>query len=296
MRLAALGDIHLAHDLEARNDRGLNLFGRRSHFLEHAVDTEPHADMILVWLNVNVGGLVGDRLTEQQVHILHQRSVGGVLDGRQHVDGRLLVHDVFHQAAKLGLRAVEHVDARVDLILDGARELDVLLGDGLQVVLNLPIHRRLRVSDHDQIVAFEANRDDSEPTGLVTRDHPDRFLIHGRVHDLDELHAGGLYGVTDDVAAGDRSLLDQYGQNGLAANIDELLSLEELFLGDHTLTDEDVGDGLTHAAPSAAARKPALRRARCRSDTRGTTSSASRAVISPASTSRTASCWKVRIP
>jgi hypothetical protein len=54
---AALGDVELAHDLDAAEDGGVVLAGDGGHGgLEHAVDAVLDVDIVVVGLDVNVGG------------------------------------------------------------------------------------------------------------------------------------------------------------------------------------------------------------------------------------------------
>ena len=41
LRHEPLGDVHVRHDLDARNQRGVELFGRRRFFLKQTVDPVP---------------------------------------------------------------------------------------------------------------------------------------------------------------------------------------------------------------------------------------------------------------
>src|SRR4029077_20029109 len=51
----ALGDVQLAHDLDARDDGRMVLLGDRRHRLcEHAIDTELDAYRVVLGLNVNI--------------------------------------------------------------------------------------------------------------------------------------------------------------------------------------------------------------------------------------------------
>ena len=100
LRQALLGDVELRHDLDARDhqrrDRALGL----QHLAQHAVDAEAHDQAVLERLDVDVGGVLLDRLGEhgvdqaddrrivvavEQVGLLGQflrqmRQVGGVVE------------------------------------------------------------------------------------------------------------------------------------------------------------------------------------------------------------------------
>jgi hypothetical protein len=70
---APLGDVEVREDLEAGDQRRLHL-GRRPHdLLEHAVDAVADADVLLVALEVDVGGAAGDGVVEDAVDQLDDR-------------------------------------------------------------------------------------------------------------------------------------------------------------------------------------------------------------------------------
>ena len=54
LRQAALGDVELGHDLDARDDRGLQPARRRLDVVEHAVDAVADLDLVLERLDVDV--------------------------------------------------------------------------------------------------------------------------------------------------------------------------------------------------------------------------------------------------
>jgi hypothetical protein len=54
LRQAALGDVEVGHDLDARGDRVLQLERRLHHLVEHAVDAVADAELLLVGLDVDV--------------------------------------------------------------------------------------------------------------------------------------------------------------------------------------------------------------------------------------------------
>ena len=62
LRQAALGDIQLGHQLQARDDGGLQLARRRLLVEQHAVDAVADAEFLLERLDVDVAGALLDRL------------------------------------------------------------------------------------------------------------------------------------------------------------------------------------------------------------------------------------------
>ncbi len=67
LRQALLGDVELRHDLDARHDERRDGAFRLQHLAQHAVDAEPHRHAVLERLDVNVRGVVLDRLRQQRV-------------------------------------------------------------------------------------------------------------------------------------------------------------------------------------------------------------------------------------
>ncbi len=110
LREAALGDVELAHDLETRCDRVLEL-ERRGHLLdEDAVDAVTNAELLLVRLDVNIARALLDRVEQDHVH---EPDDGRVLARFFELEG---VHVLF-LAGELDLRLVE---AGHDLVVRGA--------------------------------------------------------------------------------------------------------------------------------------------------------------------------------
>ena len=80
LRQPALGDVEVRHDLQTGEDRCLQPFRWRQHFVQHAVHPEPDPENLLVRLEVNVGGALLDRVDQHHVHQLHDwRFVGRLL-------------------------------------------------------------------------------------------------------------------------------------------------------------------------------------------------------------------------
>ena len=109
---ALLRDVQLGHDLEARGQRVLQLHGQGHDVVEDPVDSEPDAELLLVGLDVDVGGPALQGVDEQDVRELD--------DGRR-------------------LRGLGE-NAQVDLVLGLRHRLHVrlVLGDGVDVHLGQP--------------------------------------------------------------------------------------------------------------------------------------------------------------
>ncbi len=68
LRQAALGDIELGHQLQARDDGGLEFARRRVLIEEHAIHAEADAEFLFERLDVDVAGALFDGLRDHGVH------------------------------------------------------------------------------------------------------------------------------------------------------------------------------------------------------------------------------------
>ncbi len=146
LREALLGDVELGEDLDARDD-GVAQFHRGGHHLvEDAVHPEPDPELLLIGLDVDVGGLALDGVGEDEVD---QPDDGGLLGLRLqfgHVHGLIVlqhlhrgvlrrgqvVHDLFQLHGVVG--AEVFVEGADDGHVGGHHGLDVVAGEELEVV------------------------------------------------------------------------------------------------------------------------------------------------------------------
>ena len=75
LRHAALGDVEVGDDLHARDDGGHRAGGHDGGLVEHAVDPEADAHVLVAGLEVDVGGAALDGLGDDLVHELDDRRV-----------------------------------------------------------------------------------------------------------------------------------------------------------------------------------------------------------------------------
>src|SRR5260370_19675279 len=124
LRHAALGDIELAHYLDARNDSGVVLLRDRRHGLgQHAVNAELDADRIIAGLDMNIAGPPLQRSEDGGIHEPDDRAhvtLGGQLVNRNAlVAAFLLVDDVQREALasvlKYALRLLRLLENFCDL-------------------------------------------------------------------------------------------------------------------------------------------------------------------------------------
>ena len=77
LRQAALGDVQLGHQLQARNDGGLQLARRRLLVEQHAIHAEADAELFLERLDVDVAGALLDGVGDHGVHQADDRRFAG---------------------------------------------------------------------------------------------------------------------------------------------------------------------------------------------------------------------------
>ena len=78
---ALFSDIEVAHDLDARGDAGLKRARKRLHgLIEHVVDPEAYADLLLERFDVDIAGSLLHGMLEQRVH---QANDGRIVRGFQ---------------------------------------------------------------------------------------------------------------------------------------------------------------------------------------------------------------------
>ena len=145
---AALGDIQLGHDLEARGDGVFEFQRRLHHLVEQAVDAVAHTHRLLVRLDVDV--------RRAALHGVHEDEVHQLDDGRLFRRALQIVGvQFFFGAPELNVDVVKAVDdvlvrqRRVVRLLDGlldrrlARDddFDVVAGDELEIVDGVDVRR-----------------------------------------------------------------------------------------------------------------------------------------------------------
>ena len=169
LRQAALGDVQAAHDFEARSERELHGFGRRSGVGQHAVDAVTKAQLSFERLDVDVARAVFDGLDENQVGQLDDGSFlagSGELVEVDFLDGFLreldvvirnlvfllvaLLDDVLHRSALGGIEVVELVD---DRFIGSDQRSDFKAGDAADVVDGEHVER---IGHRDEQLVFEA--------------------------------------------------------------------------------------------------------------------------------------------
>ena len=118
LRHALLGDVELRHDLDARDDRAVELLGDRPHRrLQHAVDAVLHVDRVVLRLDVDVARAPLDRGVDRRVDQPDDRADVA----RQPLDGEAVVAVLLFlqqlQLEALG-RLLEHALRALALLQD----------------------------------------------------------------------------------------------------------------------------------------------------------------------------------
>ena len=181
LRHAALGDVELAHDLDARNDGRMPVLGDRRHgVVQHAVDAVLDGDFLVARFDVDVARAPLERVEDGRVDQLDDRrdvAVGGreAVDRQRlvlivlvadHVEREALGHLFEHALRLLGLleqigdlRERRHLDAQ--LLVEQQRQLVdqpqvARIGQG-------DIERAvLRVQRHEVVAEHQIDRDRAE--------------------------------------------------------------------------------------------------------------------------------------
>lgn len=254
-----LGDVHAAHDLDAGGQRLLELLGDGEDLVEDAVHAQADADPVLLGLDVDVGGALGDAALDDVVHqsdgggrargVVGQ--VGG-LDAQLVGVGRarflgLALHLADGPLGALG--AVEGRDGVVDARLGGDHGDDAAARRGAGVLLG----HEVEGVGHGQVelVALGAHGHDGVLLGQVLGDqlgHLGRDLDVGEVDEVDaQLKLEGL----DELALGEVAHGDELVAQALVGVLLLGQGALELVLGDDVRADQQVAEaGVLHGRSS----------------------------------------------
>ena len=142
LRDAALGDVHVRHDLDARNDGTRQMDRRRRHFVKRAVHPVADLEILFEGLEMNVGGLLLDGLVEHEIDVTDDRR--GVRLGFEIRCVEILTtdfelaEDVFH---RLTLATVALVDFGFDEVVGRDDHMDFPAEGKPQIFRRLGIER-----------------------------------------------------------------------------------------------------------------------------------------------------------
>ena len=149
LRDALFGDLHLRHDLYARDDGLLEALGRRVHFSQGSVDTVTDAELLLHRLDMNIGGLhldggrdkhrrelyngsvIARRIIAREPHLVARLNIGGSLISVKLGHSRLNLRAWRNNS--LDITPVKNVSQRIDRVVPhriGKRNRNgVIVGD-----------------------------------------------------------------------------------------------------------------------------------------------------------------------
>ena len=249
-----LGDVHVGHDLQPAHDPAQDAARGPVGVAEHAVDAVADPQVLLGRLEVDVGGLVGDRLGDQQVHEPHHRGVLGDLGESVEVVVDLLdvVGEVDAEVGELALGTVGLVEPLLDLRGPRQREAHPLAGQPRDVVLEREVEHQADRGGHDQLAVAPAHRDDPGPAREVARQQGGRRGVQRQVGELEEVHAAGLGAPPEQLGPVHGTRAHQRGQH-LAARASQRAGLLDLG-GRHLALGEQLLDGRAATALGSAVR------------------------------------------
>ena len=211
LRLAALGDVDVAHDLEAGDDAVLDALGRALHRVQHPVDAVPHPHVVLGRLDVDVGRVVLDRLAHEQVHETHDGSVvlGVAADAEVGVlGGTVLLLERRGQVAELVVGADVAVDRgeQVGALGDGRGDLHPC---GRSHIVDGEDVARVRHREDDLAVGDADGQNGVAPAdGAV--DEGDGCAVDRVVDEFDEREAGLCCARLRQLDLGDRAAREEF--------------------------------------------------------------------------------------
>ena len=185
--------------------------------MEHAVDAEPDAQVLLGRLDVDVGRAVGDGLRDQQVDELDDRRVlDDLADVREVVAVVELVGGLLRHRVDFAVEAVEAVDRVLQLTRGRDDGEDVRAGERADVVDREHV-RRVAHRDDEPAVVVPADRQRLVLAGEVLGDEAGDRRVDRALGEVDELEADLLGERADEVGLGDVAELDQDPAERLAA-------------------------------------------------------------------------------
>ena len=232
LRQPPLGDVEVAHDLDAADDAGLQLLGELAQLVQHAVDAAAHAQRVLRRLQVDVRGVHAGGVGEQGVDDLDDV---GVDDAAALIDLLALVAGVLELAART------EVDGHglVEPVLRADERHHAPLGAHAHLVDGDDVER-VGHGELEAAVVVEADGHEPAPHDEVARQQAERRRLRRGLREVDDadVHLAGDGG--DDVVLGDEPLGDQEVAEPSAALVLACEGVVQLGLGDETAGDQQV--------------------------------------------------------
>ena len=256
LRRAALGDVQLGHDLDARDDAGHHLARDPRRVGEHAVDAVADEDLARAGLEVDVGGALLDALPHDGVHELDDRRVVGRL---------AQVADVELVAGVVGVLEVDVVelvqapDERHDVLsrrrrgahVEARHERDVVDGEDVA---------RVAHGHEDRAVVDEPDRDRLVAAGGRGGQEVGGRHVDGEGGEVDVVDPEAVGDDARQLVGGQDAVLDQdlpgaaARLTGLGDRVLDPRTVGEAEVDDH-VADEAVGSGAGGRRRHAAGRR-----------------------------------------
>src|SRR5512133_3627400 len=73
LRPQPVGDVHLRHDLDSRNERNAHRLGQQHRVAKQSVDAIAHCDTIFLRLEMNIAGSLLDSRRDDSIYETHYR-------------------------------------------------------------------------------------------------------------------------------------------------------------------------------------------------------------------------------
>ena len=214
---------------------------RRDHLVQNPVDAVAHLELVLERLEMDVRGLVLDRLEQHEVDQPHHLVVVGglgqllevdrlapALEGRQGVGLAQLGHEPGHRAVLARVPLGEHL---VDLILRGHHRVDLEAHQQAEVVDRPEVVRALHGDGDGPRLLVVVERDDLVGVGALRGQGLDRRRGDSVDIDLHHPHARLAGQGSQDVVLLDVLQPNQQPPDRLAAGLLELERLVDLVAG-----------------------------------------------------------------
>jgi len=256
---AALGDVQLRHDLDARDDAGDHPLGHGGGARHHAVDPEAHLEVAAVGLEVDVRRAALGGLGDDGVHELDD---GGVLGGLVQVDdlGRALLRILGHRLLDAVLEAVEAAHERLNVLGRGDRRANLEAGEHRDVVDGVDV-RRVGHGHEQRVLVDEGHGHGVVALGRQGGHEVRRRHVDGEGVQVEVVEAVALGGCPRELVVADGAGLEQHPLRRAAAGACRLHGALGSLASHEAEVDEHVGEKAPRAATPRRGRD-AVRRTR----------------------------------
>jgi hypothetical protein len=230
------------------SERGVQLARDRVARDQHAVDAVADPDRLVLRLDVEVGGPLGDRVVDQQLEQPHHRRIVGGDVGLRRAEGIDAFLDQVHDVGAVGVAALDQVQ---HVLRGAAGHRHRAVDEPLQLVEGDDVER-VRLQDLERAVVEGDRREHVLPRERLGHELDRRRVGHQAV-DRDERYARlarqrlGQRLLGDEVQ-GEEDLAEQGSAAALLRQ-----RLIELALGNDPVGEKRLSEHVTSSRPSAAA-------------------------------------------